>query len=54
MRRTLREPEYGGFRDDLGGHVTGMTDGLVLLAAWAQLLLLVVVLLRYVLRSRER
>jgi hypothetical protein len=48
MRRTLRD----GFRDDLRGHPRDMTDGLVLLAAWAQLLLLVGILLRYVLRSR--
>jgi hypothetical protein len=48
MRRTLRD----GFRDDLAGNAPDMTDGLVLLAAWAQLLLLVGVLLHYVLRSR--
>jgi hypothetical protein len=39
--------------DDLAGQIAGVNEGLVLLGAWAMLLALVGVLLRYLLRSRQ-
>jgi hypothetical protein len=50
MRRTLRDR----FTDDLEGSTAYVTEGLVLLAAWAQLLLLVGLLLHFVLRPGGR